>query len=246
MPICELPDEILLLINDYLSPDDCLLAQEERFRLLRVCRYWHSLFFSRAWKSIYLEDRHIYPVICAIQRNPKIGSFIRSLDVNWGFWCDRDTPKSVPEIDSFREIVDQTSHSKEHSEEWLKALQEKNPDAWLALLVPSLKGVTSLCLQYWHSPTYFMPIVARAAAREKPFDLKPIFQRLQSVTVKVEDNNKAFYAMNDLFPFFSFPVMQTFSGNTICEEPGWTYQEYPAPEPGKSGVKKIDFGTWGT
>lgn len=240
MPV--LPDDILLLICDNLLQHN-FATRNEISSLLRVCRHWHSLFFSAAWRSIDVQEGwQIYPLVCTVRTNPKIGHAIRSLNVAWDFFSE----ETVDDIEMFRSLVEESSHSSEHSKEWIKYLQEGCPDAWLALLIPSLKNVTSLCLQFPHSPTFFMPMVARVAAGEKPFDLKPAFQKLEHVTVKMEDNPKAAYRAQDLLPFFSLPAMQSFSGNAICEEEGWTYHEYPKPAPGTSGIKKLDLGSWGT
>ncbi|KAJ5975774.1 hypothetical protein N7481_009481 [Penicillium waksmanii] len=240
MPV--LPDDILLLICDHIVLEQNLDNRKGISSLLQVCRHWYSLFFSVAWRSIYVQGDQIYPLVCAIQANPKIGRSIRSLNAVWDFWGDG----TVDDIEMFRSVVEETSHSPEHSGEWTKALQQGSPDAWIAVLIPSLQNVTSLCLQFHRSPTYFMSMVARAAAGEKPFDLNPIFQKLEHVTIKMEDDNKSSYSMGDLLPFFSFPAMRSFAGNAINEEDNWTYHGYPKQAPGTSGIKKLDFGDWGT
>ena len=112
----------------------------------------------------------------------------------------------MDDIEMFRSLVEEASHSPEHSEEWTKALQQGCPDAWIAVLIPSLQNVTSLRLRYHCSPTYSMPMVARAAVGEKPFDLNPVFQKLEDVMIIMQDDNKASYRMDDLLPFFSFPL----------------------------------------
>lgn len=234
MPITTLPDDILLHVFDHLS-------QEGRFQLLQVCRHWYSLFFSAAWRKLNLDDENIYPLVCCIQQNPKLGPAIRDLRVDWGLWGD----ESVHDIGMFKGLVEQASHSSEHAEEWEKALREGSPDAWLALLVPSLESVTMLYLVARHESTYFTPMVARAASREKPFDLKPVLQNLEHVILATEDNTKSHYPADDFLSFFSFPAMQSFSGNAICEDGPCMYEGYQRPAPGTSGIKTLDFGSFG-
>ncbi|CAI7643185.1 unnamed protein product [Penicillium pancosmium] len=215
MPV--LPDDILLLICDQVLLTPRLDNRKEISSLLQI-----------------------YPLVCAIQTNPKIGRAIRHLDAVWGFWGDR----VVDDIEMFRSLVEEASHSPEHSEEWTKALQQGCPDAWIAVLIPSLQNVTSLCLRYHCSPTYSMPMVARAAVGEKPFDLNPVFEKLEDVMIIMEDDNKASYRIDDLLPFFSFPAMRSFTGNAINEENSCTYQGYPKQAPGTSGIKNLRFGHW--
>lgn len=241
MSIHVLPDEILLHICDQVS--------RGLFNLLRVCRRWNKLFSSRAWRSVDVADspEQIIRLLTALQENPDIGPLIQHLKLHFSVWHEEYWEEdNLPDIKRFQPLVEQASHSSKHSENWINDLKSGITDAWVALLVPALEGVKSLELDFSSNSDYFLPMVARAAARECPFDSKPVFQNLENVVIKMEDNVKSSYDMGDLLPFFCFPAIQSFSGHSIVEMSGTGYyKQYPQLSLMSSGLKKLNLGLQG-
>lgn len=231
MPV--LYDDILLLILEHVH------NQADRLRLLLVCRHWHWLLFSKAYERVSVSEKRIYRLVCSIHRNPEIGASIRDLSV---LWCP-GSGRGDYDVAMFRDSVQAASQLTEDCEKWERELSRGNPDAWLAVLVLSLEAVTSLSLSCGNRSPYFIPMLARAtaaaAAREKPFDSKPVLQRLERVAAKTESHAISFPAA-DFLPFFCLPAMRVFSATALHEDCNW--HSVPKPTPGTSGIKELRLG----
>ncbi|KAJ5653684.1 hypothetical protein N7490_000687 [Penicillium lividum] len=224
-------DDILFLILDH------IYQTKDRLRLLLVCRHWYTALLHKAYERIRVEDDQVYDLVCSIQRNPKIGLSIQDLDLEWGCY---DNDSIEYKVEPFKEILDQASPSAEHRTSWENGLLKGESDAWLALLMPSLEAVKNLGIRYPGYSDYFFPMLARAAARESPFDSKPVLQRLQIVYAECEYNKTAYLA-KDFLPVLHFPSIRSFSTNSMCEALDDPVVNYSKPAPGTSAVRELDF-----
>ncbi|KAJ5745728.1 hypothetical protein N7520_010910 [Penicillium odoratum] len=224
-------DDVLFLILDH------IYDTKDRLRLLLVCRQWYTALLHKAYERISVENDQVYDLVCSIQRNPKIGPSIQNLDLEWG-WCCNDSVEY--NLGPFKDILDQASPSSEHRTSWEKDLLKGESDAWLALLMPSLEAVRTLKIQYPGYSDYFFPMLARAAAREAPFDTKPVLQGLQTVHAECEDNKTAYLA-KECLPVLHFPSIRSFSVNSMCEALDDHDVNYSKPAPGTSAITKLDF-----
>ncbi|KAJ5893713.1 hypothetical protein N7495_005404 [Penicillium taxi] len=228
-----LVDDIILLIVDQIDTIQDLL------RLLLVCRHWYDLIFPKAYECISLDGNQIYGLLCSIQSNPKIGPAIRDLSIGWPSYQSYEPGYFDHNVAIFKDFLQQASPSIEYCSIWEQDLLKGHSDAWLAVLAPLLEGVEWLEVDHgWKY--HFLPLLARAGAREKPFDSKPIFQSLKSVIIKDEDL-KASFSANNLLPLLYFPEMQAFSVNSLHEEEDPDEFYYSNPELGTSGVSELDF-----
>ncbi|KAJ5166414.1 uncharacterized protein N7482_005195 [Penicillium canariense] len=225
-------DDIIFLIFDH------IFDIKDRLQLLRVCRHWYGLLLPKVYESIRVEGNQAYGLVCSIQKNPEIGRSIRDLTLRWCYGHEANHKYSV---EMFKDTLQQASPSIEHCTNWEKDLLNGEPDAWLALLTPSLEAVRSLELEYKGWSDYFFPMLARAAARQKPFDSKPCFQHLEWVRARNEHNKTTYYA-SEFLPLFHFPAMQVFSASSLCEEPYPNPLNISKPALGTSGITELDFG----
>jgi hypothetical protein len=229
----DLPNEILLLISEEIQ----LRGPRDLLPLLLVCRHWYSIFLPKAYKLIYLCSEEIYRFVRSVQENPRIGPAIQHLFLDWSYW-DEHIERQVR---ISKDILQQASASPTNCEEWQNALQAGNPDAWLAVLTLSLESVRTLFLRATAHSEYFIPMLARAAARDKPFDLKHVLQRLAYVKLETDDMEISFEAA-DYLPIFRLPAMRVFSANGLCEVKDWE-SIYPKPAPKTSTITELNFGS---
>lgn len=224
-------DDILFLILDH------IYDTKERLRLLLVCRRWYTALLPRSYERIRVESEQVYDLVCSIQRNPKIGLSIQDLSLSWG----GDDDSIEYNVEPFKDILDRASPSAEHRANWENDLLKGESDAWLALLMPSLEAVRILWIEYPGYSDYFFPMLARAAAREAPFDTKPVLQRLESVRAECEDNKTAYLA-KEFLPVLHFPAIRSFSATSFCEAYDDHDVNYSKPAPRTSRITELDFG----
>ncbi|KAJ5909048.1 hypothetical protein N7495_001730 [Penicillium taxi] len=226
-----LPDEILFLILDQIGDNKL------RLELLLVCRRWYNLLFSKVYERIDVKCQQIRDLLCSVQNNSKIGTAFRELSFDESFTEGFD-PNDIMPI----EIMKQVSPSSEFYKDWERDLfHDHDYGAHLALLVPSLQSVKALRLTgYLCYSEPFFGLLARAAAREKPFDSKSVLQSLEKVELRPL-HLKAHYGRN-ISLFFSFPAMRVLSVSQLAEEDiEWTKLNYPKLVPGFSSITELHF-----
>lgn len=223
-------DDILFLILDH------IYDTKERLRLLLVCRQWYIALLPKAYERITVKGQQVYDLVCSIQRNPNIGLSIQDLNLTWGW----DDDRIEYNVEPFKEILDQASPSAEHRTNWEKDLLKGESDAWLAVLLPSLEAVRVLCIEYPGYSDYFFPMLARAGAREAPFDAKPVLQRLEGFQAECEYSKTAYFA-KEFLPVLHLPALQSFSANSFCEACDDHDVNYSKPAPRSSGITELSF-----
>lgn len=227
-----LNNDIFLLISEHL--DD----QSDQLNLLLVCRDWYSIFLPRAYKTISVDAPKIYPLSRAVRNNPRIGTAIQNLSVDW--YHSKSESGNDYDIDGLVEILKQAGDAADDLAAWEESLRTGCPDAWLAVLVLLLESIKSMTLRFSRSP-YFLPMVTRIAADRNLSSPKPVLQPLESVDIWADDP-KEYYLAHELLPFFHLPAMRVFTAGGVCEvEPGIT-----SLKPGTSTIRKIDLGGFNT
>ncbi|KOS39991.1 hypothetical protein ACN38_g9145 [Penicillium nordicum] len=223
-----LNNDIFLLISEQL--DD----QSDQLNLLLVCRGWYSIFLPKAYKTISVEAPQIYPLSRAVRNNPRIGTAIQNLSVDW---CHSESELGNDyDVDGLVETLKQVGDAADDLAAWEESLRTGCPDAWLAVLVLSLESIKSMTLRFSHSP-YFLPMVTRIAANGNLPSLKSALQSLESVDIWVDDHME-YYLAHELLPFFYLPAMRVFTAGGVCEvDPG-----IASLKPGTSTIREIDLG----
>ncbi|KAJ6115216.1 hypothetical protein N7486_000994 [Penicillium sp. IBT 16267x] len=226
-------DDILLLMLDH------IVDTKDRLRLLLVYRHRYATFLPEAYERIRVQGDHIYWLVCSIQRNPRIGSAIHDLSVGA---CPLSSWASIDyEMEMCKNAVQQASTFMDHYTNWEDSLLAGDSDAWLAVLAPSLENIRWLEIEYGDWPDYFLHILVRAAAREKPFDLKPGFRRLETMRVRNDPNDPEATFAGDFLPLFQFSAMRVLSITSLCEKPEPDAPKCPKPAPGTSGITELEF-----
>lgn len=223
-----LNNDIFLLISEH------LYDQSDQLNLLLVCRDWYSIFLPKAYKTISIDAPQIYPLSRAVRNNPKIGTAIQNLGVDW--YHDKSEPGKDYDVDGFVEILKQAGDAADDLAAWEESLGTGSPDAWLAVLVLSLESIKSMTLRFEDSP-FFLPMVKRITANGNLSSPKPVLQQLESVDIQEEDH-KEYYLAHELLPFFYLPAIRVFTAGGVCEiDP-----EIASLKPGTSTIRKIDLG----
>ncbi|KAJ5607995.1 hypothetical protein N7537_004614 [Penicillium hordei] len=227
-----LNNDIFLLISEHL--DD----QSDQLNLLVVCHDWYSIFFPKAYKTISVDALKIYPLSRAVRNNPRIGTAIQNLSVDW--YYSKSEPGNDYDVDGLVETLKQAGDAADDLAAWEESLRTGCPDAWLAVLVLSLKSIKSMTLRFSRSP-HFLPMVTRIAANGNLSSPKPVLQLLESVDIWVDDP-KEYYLAHEILPFFYLPAMRVFTAGGVCEvDPG-----IASLKPGTSTIRKIDLGRFNT
>ncbi|RAL08077.1 uncharacterized protein BO97DRAFT_399005 [Aspergillus homomorphus CBS 101889] len=225
--MCPLNNDILLLIFDQVDKkQDCLT-------LLLICRQWYSLLLTKAYQSVRLGSDQIHLLVRSVQNNPEISHAIKDLSITSG-WRSENDYNVEPLIDTVKQV------SPGDWERWVDGLRDGEGDAWLAILTLFVTSVTSLSLNISGDSRFFLPMVARVAARDKPFDSKSVLQHLKIVELETDDLKNSYYA-TDCLPFLKLPSMRMFRASGLCEEQRGE-PAFSKPGPRTSGVIELDFG----
>ncbi|KAB8076596.1 hypothetical protein BDV29DRAFT_154615 [Aspergillus leporis] len=206
----DLPDEIWLMTAEYLD------GANERLPLLQVCRRWRSLFFQSAYHSIRLEHHNIIPFTQAAHLYPAIAQYIKRLILGWWDYDNRKDHEGPFDSSAVKDVLEEIAQSKEELEDWRKALQGGNDDAWLGILLTSLVNISEITGVFARWNKYVGRVVCRTAMREKPFDTRPALQRLKSVRI-TETELKDYYDASEFIPFFHLPSMRDFYAEAVNE-----------------------------
>ncbi|KAJ5785587.1 uncharacterized protein N7503_010799 [Penicillium pulvis] len=230
-----LNNDVVLLIEDHLS------YQPDKFSMMRVCRQWYALLLPRLFaKRMWVWGYMIYPLVRCIQINSNIGAAIQNLKVRLDFEPEEQRPEPKYDVRMVRDAVERACESRAEQTKWNRGLRMGDKDAWLAVLLQYLEGITVLRLSYSDKSDYFIPMLRRVAIRAAPFNTKPVLQRLEKVTVST-DEEKIHLLASDFLPLLSLPAMRVFNADGLYEK----YEDnslYPKPSPGISGIREMNLG----
>ncbi|KAJ5536971.1 hypothetical protein N7513_010157 [Penicillium frequentans] len=234
MPI--LNNDVVLLIEDHLN------YQPDKFSMMRVCRQWYALLLPRLFaRRILVCEETIYPLVHCIQINSNIGAAIQNLNVRLDLGSEGPEPKY--DVRMVKDAVERACDSRAEQTKWNRGLRKGDKDAWLAVLLQYLEGITVLDLGYSDKSEYFVPMLRRVVSQASPFNTKPVFQKLEKVNVST-DEVRIHLNASDCLPFFMLPAMLVFSADGLYEE----YEDnllYPKPSPGTSGIRDMKLGRAG-
>ncbi|KAJ5913614.1 hypothetical protein N7504_002497 [Penicillium tannophilum] len=230
-----LNNDVVLLIEDHLC------YQPDKFSMMRVCRQWYTLLLPRLFaRRIWVRREKIYPLVRCIQKNPNIGAAIQYLDVRLDLEYESESPEPKYDVRMVRAAVEGACDTRAEQSKWNRGLRKGDKDAWLAVLLQYLEGTTVLELGYSDKSDYFIPMLRRVASQAPPFNTKPVFQKLEKVTVST-DEEKIHLLASDFLPFFNLPAMRVFNADGLYEE----YEDnslYPKPKPRTSGIREMNLG----
>lgn len=233
-----LPDEILLLIGQHVDP---FIKKPNGFKLSRVCRHWYSLFTPQLYSDIWIDAPQLPALVRSLRGNPRLGPYIRRFLLRWWDSWDEEEGGYDPEFLHF--LAEKASHSLEEAEKWKASLKKTNTDAWFAVLLMYLPNMTTLDIDHPGNSDYVKRMLCRAAYREKPFDVIPGLQNLETVRISNEDRNKTSYPACEIIPFFHLSKVRFLQGETVIENEYDERDDHPAQKAanGTSPIQKIKF-----
>ncbi|KAE8154392.1 hypothetical protein BDV25DRAFT_135828 [Aspergillus avenaceus] len=128
----KLPDELLLMIADYLW--------EHTLRpLVKVCRRWSSVFFQPANSSIITGETNIIPFVQTVHRYPHIAPGVKQL---WMGFTGSSKTRHPPDITPVQKMLKSITSSEEEYSEWKRNLERGSVDAWMGCLLPVLDNLS--------------------------------------------------------------------------------------------------------
>lgn len=163
-------------------------------------------------------------------------------------------PKAVQVDQAFKTAVSAMSLSKEEENNWLRKLSsthEYHYDLILSLLFPALLEIKELVLDLkaWFNVKYLERIIRLAARRERPFDIRPPFEKL---TVFVHSHNYRWEWQKStgfIASLLELPAIKKISGSfgktdPTLVEPELTDKNLIELDSSSSSLTSLDLTTW--
>ncbi|KAI9368525.1 hypothetical protein BJX61DRAFT_212930 [Aspergillus egyptiacus] len=214
-----LPSELLLVIDEFLDFCSTDSARKEhdttrdRLRFPACCRRFRALLTPKIYECIFLNGSCIWEVSSfthTIVQSPSIGGRVLSLMLA----CEECgcTEKTRYESTTIQPVLETMAHTEEELGDWKYALlDDSNPEAWLAIMLPLLSNMVDLSILLLSFPgPHTINMLDRLAQRQRPFDVTPAFSRLETVWVA------NFTPPHLVVSLFALPSMCRFF-NQACE-----------------------------
>lgn len=205
-----IPAEIFCLIAEALD------SPRDRFHLAASCRRIHRLVLPILYSNVPLNGmRAISSFLYSVVRNEKLATAVRFLalyhwevpDANWS-----SNDKFEYDVELVDTLMGEVECSEEERAKWIKHLESGVSDAWLALILPRLKGLRTLNIE-WPLHAHYVPeMLAKAASEDVP-----VFPQLEEVYAAWYDTENGFEA-SLMLPFFKFPAMRKIAGHMLVED----------------------------
>lgn len=208
--LLDLPEEALCLIAEELP------FQGDRCSLIRSCRRLYTVLLPALYSRVILGNCTHHTIgqasrlVNAIARRPQLANAVRSIRL--GYWDTEDANEEVDvDYEYDRELLDGfvagTCWSKQPHEQ----LRLGNTDAWLALLLPQLKGLRRISICYPDMSEYVTGMFVKAAREDTT-----AFSRLVEAFGEWYDTENSIHA-SLMDPFFKFPAMRRVGGHAIVD-----------------------------
>ncbi|CAG7944066.1 unnamed protein product [Penicillium nalgiovense] len=239
----DLPEETLCLIAENLH------HQGDRHSLVLSCRRLYTVLLPTLYSQVILGDvsnhtiGQVNQLFNAIARRPQLASAVRSLRLeSWDTEDDAGDINCEFEYDAglIGGLVAGTCWSTQPYDQ----LRRGNTDAWLALLIPQLKGLRRISICYPHGSEYVERMFVKASKEDVT-----AFPRLVEAFAEWYDTEDSIPA-TCMEPFFKFPAMRRIGGSSMVDSGREEGQPRITPF---SGVTDIDlemtntecgFGVW--
>ncbi|KAI9371615.1 hypothetical protein BJX61DRAFT_543493 [Aspergillus egyptiacus] len=212
-----LPHELLYLIINHLDTPS-------RAALARTSRRYYGIALPHVYTNISIRNNRVWTIrypsfVQAIAQRPELGAAVQSLSLTaWAIEDDaeraagrgREPYMARCNIDLFKELVREQPELFGQPEMWDRALEARNMDAFLAVILPRLTNLKSLAIEYFYhgTGTLFEKVVERGAERGL------LFPRLEQVYITWYDTENGVIT-DKAIPFFSFPAMRRVGGGQV-------------------------------
>lgn len=247
----ELPEDVLCLISEGLN------RRRDRYHLAVSCRRFYAVLLPILFYHVHLcETRRLHSIgqvsrfLYALVRNPKLASSVRVLEL--GCW---ETPKdyySPPPLvletqdgserdfaynaQIIHTLLDESRCSEDERAQWNQDVEFGITDAWLALLIPRLRGLRKISLTwpYYEGEGYVSKMLERAASGKGPGF--PYLDEAFGCWYDSENAADTFL----MHPFLKMPAMRKLGGFSL-EEDVYRSNERQPSAPFSSGIVDIDL-----
>lgn len=204
-----IPNEIFCLIAEALD------SQRDRFHLTVSCRRLYRLLLPILYSHVALGGiRNISSLLHTVVRNYELAVAVRLLELHG---CDvRDNHclgdvKFEYDAKLMHKLVLKVRSSEERAN-WIKDLESGIDDAWLALLLPRLKGLRRINIVWPGDSVYVAEMFAKAASEDVP-----VFPHLEEAYAAWYDTEGgADTAL--MLPFFNLPAMRKIGGYSLVDD----------------------------
>ncbi|CAI7677734.1 unnamed protein product [Penicillium discolor] len=239
----DLPEETLYLIAENLD------YQGDRYSLVLSCRQLYTVLLPSLYSQVILGDVSNHTIgqvsqfFNAIARQPQLARAVRSLRLE--SWDTEDDNEHIDcEFEYDPDLIYRLIAGTCWSTQPYGQLQRGNTDAWLALLIPQLKGLRRISICYPYGSEHVGKMFVKAAKEDTT-----TFSRLTEAFAEWFDTEYSIHA-SCMEPFFKFPAMRRIGGSYIVDSGREEGEPRITPF---SGVTDIDlemtntesgFGVW--
>jgi len=214
MLLDDLPPEILQLIVRHVSNRDIrhlVSTSRQLYYLLQPSLFTNvKLSDLCALRGVPTLSYKVSTFLYAVVRNPKLANHVLTLEVSgWNIHgvdiqYQEDEREARFDRDLMRTLVEKmTGYSEGKRSEWLKDLEEFKTEAWMALLLPKLKGLRKLSMDWPYNQRYILNMLRKAGN-----SIKPVFPHLEEVYTTWWKEGSGSIPAYFLNPFFKFPSMR--------------------------------------
>lgn len=232
--LTSLPNEVLIDITGFLD------HREDRVHLAASCRHFHNVLLPYAFTSISMNSNCEWVLSCLVHtllQQPRCGAAVRSLSLTV---CRcRHSRKLRFDRELLTGALQRIAHTEEElvkwrddlagkytdasdlysKDAWLDYLEEKSTDewglytrdAWRAVLLSLVPNIETLTIEWHPSEKHTQKVFSRALNHEKPFDTRPAFTRLRSISIQEWEYDDAVIKACDIVNSLRFPSLRQFS-----------------------------------
>lgn len=209
-----LPAELLRLISSY------LVNKKHLAHLIRSSRRLYIVLQQVLYTDVFLygykgSSRVIKNFLCTVTRAPRLADHVRSLRVMGMNFEKSGIKEDKVEVDGNllqKLLSERIGYTEEEKSRWLKDLdREEHCDCWLALLIPQLKQLRRLSINWPYAECYVFDMITRAVMEKEP-----ILRHLEEISVnwRVGFNG---VPTHRIFSFFSLPLVRKIRCDKVAE-----------------------------
>ncbi|KAJ5481541.1 hypothetical protein N7475_000353 [Penicillium sp. IBT 31633x] len=236
------PPEVICLISEELD------NRQDRYSLILSCRQVYEVALPVLYSDVILcrGPRHsvgqLSRFFYTIAQRPHLAGVVRALQL--AVWETEEDQAVDCKFEYDDELINNFLPDAPWRDKLAQQLFRGNTDAWLALLIPHLKGLKRISMCYPSYPEYVDKMFCDATKEGEA-----AFPRLTEVLADWRDAKHGIHP-SSMEPLFKFPVMRKIVGTSISE---YSCEESESSITPSSGITDIDlndtnteygFGKW--
>ncbi|KAI9709442.1 MAG: hypothetical protein M1820_003202 [Bogoriella megaspora] len=184
----DLPVEILILIFSFVKHAKTLLnvaLSSKSYHEIVLPQLYSRVELYAGWEEPFSELR---PLTCLLLSKPHVAKNVRQLALREPYdeiLEDFVPPRSQADVEpEIRDAIAALAKDDEEKAQWMDDVShDAHEDSVLSLMLPTLKNLTSLDLDFAMTPKYVCRQLGRVSEKERPFDQQMTLQNLESLLI---------------------------------------------------------------